>query len=353
VRVVDHYTRPLADGRILCEVCPRICNIGPGERGHCYVRENRDGRMALTTDGLVSALRVEAIESQRLNHFLPGAVALIVGAAGCNLGCACCDVHDPAKSRAVAAGAQRAAPEEIALAASERGCACVVFADNDPVVFYEYAIDIAWACRARGIRTVAATAGYISPGPREEFFAAIDAASVDLKAFSERFYYRRAGGHLTPVLDTLKYIRRETDVWLEITTLLIPGENDSEAEIDALTRWVVEELGDETPLHFTAFQPGYRMLALPSTPKATLMRARAQARANGLRHVYVRDGDGQATICAGCGAPVIGRDGDRLTSYALDGEGACRDCGRMLAGHFAPTRGDCDGRRMAVDIEAW
>jgi pyruvate formate lyase activating enzyme len=337
MRIVEHYTRPLADGRILCEVCPRICNVGPRERGHCFVRQNLDGRMTLTTDGRAMSFRVEPIETVPLNHFLPGAPALSFGTAGCNLACDFCQVHDIAVSREVDASARRASPEQIARAASERGCACVAFADNDPTVYYEYAIDIAEACRARGIKTVAKTAGYISPGPRAEFFSVIDAANVDLKAFSEGFYYRRTGGHLDAVLETLKYLRRESEVWLEITTLLIPGENDSEGEIDALTRWIAEELGDETPLHFTRLRPEVRMRDHVTTPHATLLRARAQAKANGLRHVYVGSAEGETTFCAGCAAPLIAREGGSLTSYALDGEGACRECGRMLAGHFASS----------------
>jgi pyruvate formate lyase activating enzyme len=349
VRFVDHYTRPLAEGRVLCEVCPRMCSVGPGERGYCFVRRNVEGRMALASEAL--GLRVEAIEATPLYHFLPGSSALAFGTAGCNLGCASCAVHDPATNRAAEEQAKRASPEQIARAAAALGCDSVVFADNDPTVYFEYAIDIAEACREQGIRTVATTAGYISPGPRAELFRGIDAANVDLKAFSEGFYWRRAGGHLDAVLDTLKYIRQETDVWLEITTLLIAGENDSEREIDALTRWIVEALGDETPLHFSALRPEFHMSGHPPTPISTLTRARAQAKANGLRHVYGGDG-GEATYCAGCGAPLIAREGNRLVSYALDAEGACRDCGRMLAGHFAREPGDCDARR-AVDIEAW
>jgi len=356
MRVVDHYTRSLPDGRILCDVCPRVCKIGPGQRGLCYVRQNVDGHIVLTTDGLSSGFCVDPIEKKPLFHFLPGSSVLSFGTAGCNLACAFCQNHEISKSREVDTSAQRASPEAIARAAAELGCASVAFTYNDPVIFYEYAIDVAEACRARGVKTVAVTAGSIKPGPRAEFFRAVDAADVDLKAFTDRFYWRRTASNLAPVLDTLKYLRRETDVWLEITTLLIPGENDSESEIDALTRWVVQELGDETPLHFSAFHPDYRMLDLPPTPKATLLRARAQGLANGLRHVYVgnvRDAEGEATTCVGCGAPLIGRDGYRLTHYALDAKGACRKCGRYLAGQFAATPGTWGARRLPVDIEAW
>jgi pyruvate formate lyase activating enzyme len=354
VRFVDQYTRPLADGRTLCEVCPRVCDIAPGERGHCYARRNVDGRMVLTSDGLASDVRVEAIEAAPLYHFLPGTAALTLGTAGCNLACAFCAAHDAAVSGATEDRSRRASPEAIARAAMALGCASIAFADNDPVVYFEYAIDVAAACRAQGIKAVAKTAGYISPGPREALFGAIDAANVDLKAFSESFYWRRTGGHLDAVLETLQYIRRETDAWLEITTMLIAGENDSGREIDALTRWIAEELGDETPLHFAAFRPDYRMRDHAPTPASILLRARAQAKANGLRHVYVAgDSEGEASLCAGCGATLVRRAGRRLTDYALDADGACRACGRMLAGHFAPMRGDFEGAHAPVDIEAY
>jgi pyruvate formate lyase activating enzyme len=356
VRVVDHFSRPLADGRILCEVCPRACKLGAGQRGLCYVRRNLDGHMVLTTDGLSSGFCVDPIEKKPLYHFLPGSSVLSFGTAGCNLACAFCQNHEISKSREVATSAQKAPPEAIARAAAELGCASVAFTYNDPAIFYEYAIDVAAACHARGVKTVAVTAGYMCPGPRAEFFRSIDAANVDLKAFSDDFYHRLCAARLEPALDTLKHLRRETDAWLEITTLLIPGENDSAEEIDALTRWVAGELGSETPLHFSAFHPDYRLLDHPPTPKATLVRARAQALANGLKHVYVgnvRDSAGETTYCASCGAALIGRDGYELTAYWLDASGACRRCGAPLAGRFAPAPGHWGARRRPIDIEAW
>jgi pyruvate formate lyase activating enzyme len=337
-------------------VCPNNCLLAPGDRSHCRNKVNYDGTLYTLVYANPCTFHVDPVEKKPLFHFLPGSSVLSFGTAGCNLACAFCQNHEISKSREVETSAQRASPEAIARAASELGCASVAFTYNDPVIFYEYAIDVAEACRARGIKTVAVTAGSIKPGPRAEFFHAIDAANVDLKAFTDGFYWRRTASNLAPVLDTLKYLRRETDVWLEITTLLIPGENDSESEIDALTRWVVRELGDETPLHFSAFHPDYRMLDLPPTPKATLLRAREQGRANGLRHVYVgnvRDAEGEATDCVGCGAPLIRRDGYRLTHYALDANGACRSCGRYLAGQFAAAPGTWGARRLPDDIEAW
>jgi pyruvate formate lyase activating enzyme len=356
LRIVDHFSRPLPDGRILCEVCPRACKIGAGQRGLCYVRQNVDGHMVLTTDGLSSGFCVDPIEKKPLYHFYPGSSVLSFGTAGCNLACAFCQNHEISKSREVDTSAQKAAPEAIARAAGELGCASVAFTYNDPVIFFEYAEDVAAACHARGVKTVAVTAGYINPEPRAEFYRCIDAANVDLKGFTEDFYRRHTASHLEPVLDTLKYLRRETDVWLEITTLLIPGENDSREEIDAMTRWIAKELGTEIPLHFSAFHPDYRMLGHRSTPKATLQRARAQAIANGLKHVYVgnvRDPEGETTFCAGCGAALIGRDAYELTAYELDASGACRRCGDPLAGRFAAQPGHWGRRRMPVAIEAY
>jgi pyruvate formate lyase activating enzyme len=356
MRIVDHHSRPLPDGRILCEVCPRACKVGLGQRGLCYVRQNVDGHMVLTTDGLSSGFCVDPIEKKPLYHFFPGSSVLSFGTAGCNLACAFCQNHEISKSREVDTSAQKAAPEAIARAAVELGCASVAFTYNDPVIFYEYAMDVAAACHARGVKTVAVTAGYMCPEPRAEFYSCIDAANVDLKGFTEDFYHRLTASHLEPVLDTLRYLKHETDVWLEITTLIIPGENDSVDEIDAMTRWIARELGPDVPLHFSAFHPDYRMLDHPPTPKATLDRARAQAIANGLNHVYtgnVRDPARQTSYCSVCGAAAIGRDNYELTSYALDAAGACRQCGARLPGRFGAEPGHWGARRRPVDIEAF
>ena len=356
LRIVDHFSRALPDGRLVCEVCPRACKLGPGQRGLCYVRQNVDGHMVLTTDGLSSGFCVDPIEKKPLYHFLPGTSVLSFGTAGCNLACAFCQNHEISKSREVDTSAQRAAPEAIARAAADLGCASVAFTYNDPAIFYEYAMDVAAACHERGVKTVAVTAGYMNPGPRAEFYRVVDAANVDLKGFTEDFYRRLTASHLEPVLDTLRYLRRETDVWLEITTLLIPGENDSVEEIDAMTRWIARELGTEVPLHFSGFHPDYRLTDHRPTPKTTLQRARAQAKANGLKHVYVgnvRDPEGETTTCAHCGAALIGRDVYALTAYELDASGACPHCGARLAGRFAAQPGHWGRRRLPVDIEAW
>jgi pyruvate formate lyase activating enzyme len=354
---VGYWTR-LEDGRIECRLCPRFCKMRAGQRGLCFVRRAReDGEgMELTGYGRSTGFCVDPIEKKPLNHFLPGSSALSFGTAGCNLACAFCQNHDISKSREVAALSAHAAPETIARAAERLGCASVAYTYNDPVIFMEYALDTAAACRARGVKNVAVTAGFICEEPRKRFFAAMDAANVDLKAFTERFYARRCVGSLAPVLDTLRYLVHETDVWTEITTLLIPGENDSDDEIEALTQWVARELGRDVPLHFTAFHPDYHMLDAPPTPLATLQKARAIAIGNGLQHVYVgnvRDPAREATLCATCGARCIGRDRYEIIEYRLDASGRCLDCGAPMAGVFAERPGTWGSRRLPVAIERY
>jgi pyruvate formate lyase activating enzyme len=296
---------------------------------------------------------VDPIEKKPLNHFLPGTPVLSFGTAGCNLACRFCQNWDISKSREIDTLADAAPPERIAEAAVSLGCRSVAFTYNDPVIFLEYAVDTAHACRERGIRTVAVTAGYVCPDPRREFFAAIDAANVDLKGFTESFYHRMCGGHLAPVLDTLVYLKHETDVWLEITTLLIPGENDSDAELEQASRWVADNLGPDVPWHFTAFHPDYRLLDRPSTPPGTLRRAREIARGHGIHHVYtgnVRDREGQSSYCSGCGVLVIGRDGYEIDAWNLDDEGGCLGCGARLPGVFDGPAGSWGARRMPVRL---
>src|ERR1700728_4044116 len=284
--VPARYWHALGDGRIQCDVCPRFCKLHEGQRGLCFVRARQGDAMVLTTYGRSSGFCIDPIEKKPLNHFLPGTPVLSFGTAGCNLTCKFCQNWDISKAREIDKLNAHASPQAIAAAAVQLGCRCVALTYHDPVVFLEYAVDNAKAGHAAGLKPGAVTAGYIAPEARREFFADIDAANVDLKAFSEDFYHTVCGGHLSEVLDTLVYLQRETRVWFEITTLLIPGENDSEREIDALSDWVASQLGPDVPLHFTAFHPDWRMRDKPPTPPATLMRARAIARKNGLRHVY-------------------------------------------------------------------
>jgi len=343
----------LDDGRLKCDVCPRHCRLAEGQQGLCFVRARADDAIVLTTYGRSSGFCVDPIEKKPLNHFLPGTPVLSFGTAGCNLTCKFCQNWDISKSRETDILADRASPELIATAAAELGCRSVAFTYNDPVVFMEYAMDVADACHARGIRTVAVTAGYMCPEPRAAFYRHIDAANVDLKGFTERFYRTLSSARLDTVLDTLVYLRHETTVWLEITTLLIPGENDSADEIEAASRWIADHLGPDVPLHFTAFHPDYKMPDTPRTPHLTLIRARDIARANGLRHVYVgnvEDVGRGSTYCHGCGERVIGRRGYTLTDWGLTPEGRCRTCGTVLPGVFTDPPGHWGGRRLPVRL---
>jgi pyruvate formate lyase activating enzyme len=347
------YWHVLEDGRIQCDVCPRACKLREGQRGLCFVRARESSEVVLTTYGRSSGFCVDPIEKKPLNHFLPGTSVLSFGTAGCNLSCRFCQNWDISKSRELDTLADGASPEQIAAAAVSLGCSSVAFTYNDPVIFMEYAIDVADACRERGVKAVAVTAGYMCPEPRAEFYEHMDAANVDLKAFSERFYADVCAGRLAPVLETLEYLKHETEVWFEITNLLIPGLNDSDAEIAAMCEWVVEKLGPDVPMHFTAFHPDYKLRDRPPTPPATLSRARALAIASGVRHAYtgnVHDRDGGSTYCAGCGEVVIERDWYRLGKFGLTDEGCCKACGRPLSGVFAGAAGTWGRRRVPVRL---
>jgi pyruvate formate lyase activating enzyme len=351
--VPTRYWSRLDDGRVQCDVCPRRCRLHEGQRGLCFVRgRDRDG-IELYTYGRSSGFCVDPIEKKPLHHFLPGSAVLSFGTAGCNLACKFCQNWDMSKSREMDTLADAASPLELAAAARQLGCASIAFTYNDPTVFMEYAIDVAQACHESGVRTVAVTAGYICPEPRAEFFAAMDAANVDLKAFTERFYRNVCGAELAPVLDTLEYLRRETRVWLEITTLLIPGENDSDAELDAMTRWIAERLGPDVPLHFSAFHPDWKMTDRPPTPPETLTRARTLAMRNGLRYVYtgnVHDRAGGSTWCHGCGELLIERDWYELGRWGLGPDGSCVACGERLPGVFEARPGTWGARRVPVRL---
>jgi len=349
--VPTKYWHRLDDGRIQCDLCPRFCKLRDGQKGLCFVRECADGQIVLTTWGRSSGFCVDPIEKKPLNHFLPGTPVLSFGTAGCNLACKFCQNWDISKSREIDTLADAASPLAIARAADAMGCRSVAYTYNDPVIFHEYAIDVAQACRERGIRNVAVTAGYVTAEPRAEFYRFMDAANVDLKAFSDDFYFRLSGSHLEPVLETLKYIRHETGVWLELTTLLIPGHNDSSAEIDAMTAWVVENLGPEVPMHFSAFHPDWKMRDVPATPLETLARARRIAIGNGVRYAYtgnVHDSDGDTTYCHGCGERLIVRDWYELREWNLGPHGSCLKCGTACGGVFDAEPGTWGARRRPV-----
>lgn len=347
------YWHLLPDGRMQCDLCPRDCQLRDGQRGLCFVRERQGDQMILTTYGRSSGFCIDPIEKKPLHHFYPGSSVLSMGTAGCNLACKFCQNWDISKSRQMERLSDAASPEQIAAAAVNAGCRSVAFTYNDPTIFAEYAMDIADACHARGIKTVAVTAGYIHDVPRREFYAKMDAANVDLKAFTEEFYQKLTASHLQPVLDTLRYLVKETAVFTEITTLLIPGHNDSDAELVKLSEWVSGELGPDVPLHFSAFHPDYRMTDVPPTPPETLRRARRIAQAAGLRYVYtgnVHDQEGDTTWCAGCGAALIVRDWYNILDYRLDKTGRCSSCGHAPPGHFAAQCGQFGRRRLPVRL---
>jgi pyruvate formate lyase activating enzyme len=343
----------LDDGRIQCDLCPRDCKLHEGQRGLCFVRAREGDRMVLTTYGRSSGFCIDPIEKKPLNQFLPGSSVFSFGTAGCNLACKFCQNWDISKSREMDRLMDQASPERIAQVARQFGCASVAFTYNDPVIFAEYAIDTADACHALGVKTVAVTAGYIHAEPRRAFFDKMDAANVDLKGFTDDFYFKQTGAHLAPVLDTLQHIVHDTRCWLEITTLLIPGHNDSDAELHAMTRWIADHLGRDVPLHFTAFHPDYKMTDVQRTPAATLARARRTALDAGLRYVYtgnVHDPEGGTTSCPGCGEPLIERDWHRILRYDVDDAGRCVHCGTALAGRYGRFDGAFGRRRIPVRV---
>jgi pyruvate formate lyase activating enzyme len=324
------------DGKILCTLCPRACRMSEGQPGFCFIRQNRGGRLVQLGYGRSTGFAVDPVEKKPLNHFFPGTPILSFGTAGCNLGCKFCQNWDISKAKLDAEGLRANTPAEIVALAERHGCPSIAYTYNDPVIWAEYVVDVARAARARGVRNVLVTAGYVTEEARGALFADADAANVDLKAFTEEFYWRTTSSHLEAVLETLKWIHRETQTWLEVTTLLIPGHNDGDDELARLAAWFHENLGPDVPLHFSAFHPDFKMTDVPPTPPETLRRARAIALAAGLRYVYVgnvHDPEGQTTYCAGCARPLIGRDWYAITHYAVR-DGACAHCGHPLPGRF-------------------
>ena len=349
--VPTRYWHKLDDGRVQCDLCPRECKLHEGQQGLCFVRANQNDQVVLTTYGRSSGYCIDPIEKKPLYNFLPGTPVLSFGTAGCNLACKFCQNWDISKSREMDTLADHALPEDIARAAQQTGCRSVAYTYNDPVIFHEYAIDVAKECKKSGIKSVAVTAGYVSEEPRAEFYQYMDAANVDLKAFTEKFYWKLTGAHMQPILDTLIYIKKETSVWLETTTLLIPGENDSEKELEEMTQWVVEHLGPDMPMHFSAFHPSWKMMDHLSTPAQTLIRAREIAMKNGVRYAYtgnVHNEEGDSTWCHSCGNRLIGRDWYVLTEWNLTEDGKCNKCGTACAGVFEKTPGKWGARRQPI-----
>jgi len=343
----------LEDGRIQCDLCPRDCKLHEGQRGACFVRKMENGGMVLTTYGRSSGFCVDPIEKKPLNHFYPGSSVLSFGTAGCNLACKFCQNWDISKSKDMDRLMESAGPEKIARVAQRLACRSVAFTYNDPVIFAEYALDTAEACHAQGIRTVAVTAGYIHHEPMVEFYARMDAANIDLKGFTNDFYVKYCAGQLQPILDTLVYLKHNTQTWFELTTLLIPTLNDSDGEIRALSEWVAKELGPDVPLHFTAFHPDWKMRDIPPTPPSTLSRARRIAREAGLHYVYtgnVHDPEGGTTFCPQCHSPLVVRDWYEIPSYQLTDDGHCPKCGCAIAGRFEKFGHPFGARQIPVSM---
>ena len=347
------WWRNVDDERILCTLCPRACSLKEGQRGFCFVRQNVGGQMLLTTYGRSSDFCIDPIEKKPLNHFFPGTSVLSFGTAGCNLGCKFCQNWDISKSREFDRLSDQASPAKIAKTARDLNVKSIAFTYNDPVIFAEYAIDVAQACREVGVHTVAVTAGYMTDESRPEFYQYMDAANVDLKGFTEDFYEKVTASHLQPVLDTLVYLKHHTNVWFEITNLVIPTLNDSEKEFHEMAEWILANLGPDVPLHFTAFHPDYKMLDKPHTPPSTLTRARIIALSKGLHHVYtgnVHDTMGSSTYCPNCRKRVIERDWFQLGEYYLTNKNECAFCGTKIVGHFEEIPGDWGAKRVPVRL---
>ncbi len=347
------YWHLLEDGRIQCDLCPRFCKLHDQQRGLCFIRQNSDQQIVLSSYGRSSGFCIDPIEKKPLNHFYPGTPVFSFGTAGCNLACKFCQNWDISKSREMDSLMNQASPEAIAKAALKAKCKSVAYTYNDPVIFHEYAIDTAQACKELGIKSVAVSAGYVCAEPRAEFYRYMDAVNIDLKAFSESFYHKITGSHLQSVLETIKYIKQETDVWLELTTLLIPGENDSEKELQAMTQWVVEQLGSSVPLHFSAFHPDWKMLDKPRTATATLLMARKIALENGVHYAYIGNAhnkEADSTYCHQCGELLIGRDWYQLSEWNLDLTANCLSCGARCAGLFDEDVGHWGAKRQTVRV---
>jgi len=352
--IVDtRYWHRLEDDRLQCDVCPRHCRLREGQRGLCYLRQRLDDKIKLVGYGRSSGFCIDPIEKKPLNHFYPGTAVLSFGTAGCNLACKFCQNWDISKSREMDRLADRASPRQLARAAHDYGCRSIAFTYNDPVIFLESALDVAIAGREQGLNSVAVTAAYIDPEPAAEFFPKMDAANVDLKAFNEGFYKKICGGQLAPVLETLKYIKHETQCWLELTTLLIPGENDSDRELDNLTAWVAANLGTDVPMHFTAFHPDWKMTHIGPTPIASLRRARQISITNGIAYPCtgnVHDCEGSSTWCRHCHQLLIERDWYQLGDWNVDSEANCSKCGTSLPGRFDANPAGFGRQRMSIRL---
>lgn len=327
-----------SDGKakILCTLCPRYCKIGEGQAGFCFIRQNIGGKLYSTGYGRPTGFAIDPVEKKPLNHFLPGTHILSFGTAGCNLGCRFCQNWSISKARLDTVDALYAEPDEVVELAKKYHLPSIAYTYNDPVIYAEYVVDISKIAREEGLKNVMVTAGYIDKNARKEVYKYIDAANVDLKAFTEAFYHKLTFSHLDPVLDTLKWLKFETDVWFEITNLMIPGENDAPDETKQMCEWILQNLGDEVPLHFTAFHPDFKMMDKPRTPSSTIINARKIALSLGIKYCYVgniHDIEGQTTYCPNCKTKLIKRDWHSVLMDEIP-DGKCTKCGTAIPGVY-------------------
>ena len=335
-KVLAKWWEPTDNNKILCTLCPRYCKIGEGQPGFCYIRQNHQGKLYSIGYGKPTGFAIDSVEKKPLNHFLPGTNILSFGTAGCNLGCKFCQNWSMSKAKLDDLHSLDVSPEGVVELAKSYDTPSIAFTYNDPTIFGEYVIDISKIAREEGIKSVMVTAGYIDKEARKDVYKYIDAANVDLKGFTERFYHKLTFSHLIDVLDTLIWLKNETDVWFEITTLLIPDENDSPEEIKQECDWILKNLGDKIPLHFTAFHPDFKMMNKERTTEKTLTTARKIAIDMGIKYCYVgnvHNKEGQTTYCPNCNEKLIKRDWHSVISNKLV-NGCCKSCGMVIDGVF-------------------
>ncbi len=316
-----------------CELCPKMCRIAPGQSGECHIRINVDGKLLAVTHSYPCSVHVDPMEKKPLFHFLPGTPVLSLATVGCNLHCKNCQNWEISQADPEDVAVSPLPPLEVVRLANKSGCRSIAYTYTEPLVYYEYTLETSELAREAGLRNVLVTAGYINPGPLRRLMSVTDAANIDLKAMDDAFYRDVCGATLAPVLDTL-VIAREMGVWVEVTNLIVPTLNDDMDMVKALARWMVENLGTDTPLHFSRFSPRYKLTNLPPTPEETLVEARLTALDEGLSFVYIGNvpgGKGETTSCPGDGTPLVTRVGFTVTGYEL-ADGRCPTCGTAIAG---------------------
>ena len=330
------YQNILQNGKTECTICPRNCNLSEGQEGFCHVRKNVNNNIELITYGYNTGLAIDPIEKKPLYHFYPSTPILSFGTIGCNMGCMFCQNWHISKSKANPESLNKTSPEEMVEIAKKYKCKSVAFTYNDPIIFFEYAIDTAKLCRKNDIKTVAVTSGFMNPEPAKEFFKYMDGANIDLKGFSQKFYGKNCLAKLQPVLDTINIAVNETNCHVELTTMLIEGENDSEEEIKSECQWILENLGDSVPLHFSAFFPKFKFEDRNPTQFKTLIKAYNIAKSTGLKYVYtgnLSSIETSTTYCKTCGKPIIIRNGYQILEYHLK-DGCCEYCSTSCDGKF-------------------